>query len=75
MGRERDPFRIPRAGWEAAPVAGLASIDINGNGGAFGQGEAIAESSLGGLVVFALYQVLLTGLRTEALRRRGLIDR
>lgn len=75
MSRERDPFRIPHAGWEAAPAAGLASIDINGNGGAFGQGEAIAESSLGGLVVFALYQALLTGLRTEAMRRRGLIGR
>ena len=32
MTRERDPFRIPRAGWEAAPLAGLASIDLNQNG-------------------------------------------
>ena len=75
MSRDRDPFRIPRAGWEAAPAAGLASIDINGNGGSLGQGEAIAESSLGGLMVYGLYQALLTGLRTEALRRQGHLDR
>jgi hypothetical protein len=29
MSRNHDSFRIPRAGWEAAPSAGLASIDIN----------------------------------------------
>jgi len=75
MSRERDPFRIPRPGWEAAPTAGLASIDLNGNGGAFGSGEFVAESTLGGMAVYAIYQALLTGLRTEALRRRGEIDR
>ena len=75
MTRERDPFRIPRAGWEAAPAAGLASIDINANGGSFGQAELVAESSLGALVVYGLYQALLTALRSEAMRRQGLIDR
>jgi hypothetical protein len=75
MSREPDPFRIPRAGWEVAPTAGLASIDANGNGGAFSGGEFVAESTLGGLVVYAIYQALLTALRTEALRQRGEIDR
>jgi hypothetical protein len=75
MGRERDPFRIPRAGWEVAPAAGLASIDLNGNGGAFGGGEFVAESALGGMAVFAVYQALLTALRTEAMHRRGELDR
>lgn len=75
MSRERDPLRIPRAGREAAPAAGLAAIDINANGGSFGQAELVAESSLGGLVVYGLYQALLTGLRSEAMRRQGLIDR
>lgn len=75
MTRERDPFRIPRAGWEAAPAAGIASVDINFNGGSFGQAEIVAESSLGGLVVYGLYQALLTGLRSEAMRRQGLISR
>jgi hypothetical protein len=75
MSRETDPFRIPRPGWEAAPAAGLASIDINGNGGAFSGNEFVAESTLGGVVVYAIYQALLTALRTEAMRQRGEIDR
>ncbi|MCT0212430.1 MULTISPECIES: hypothetical protein [unclassified Synechococcus] len=75
MGRERDPFRLPRAGWEVAPAAGLASIDLNGNHAAFGGGEFVSESTLGGVAVYAIYQALLTGLRTEALRQRGEIDR
>ena len=75
MSRELDPFRIPRAGWEAAPTAGLAAIDANANGGAFSGGEFVAESSLCGVVVYAIYQALLTGLRTEAMRQRGEIDR
>lgn len=75
MSRERDPYRIPRAGWEIAPTAGLASIDLNGNHGALTGGEFIGESTVGGMVVFAIYQALLTGLRTEAMRKRGEIDR
>ena len=75
MTRERDPFRIPQAGIEAAPLAGLASIDVNLNGGSLTGGEFIIESTLGGIVVFATYQALLTGLRTEALRKRGEISR
>jgi hypothetical protein len=75
MTRDRDPFRIPQAGIEAAPLAGLASIDLNLNGGSVSGGEFITESTLGGVVVFAIYQALLTGLRTEALRKRGEINR
>jgi hypothetical protein len=75
MTRNRDPFRIPQAGLEVAPLAGLASIDVNLNGGSLTGGEFVAESTLGGVVVYAMYQALLTGLRTEALRKRGAIDR
>ena len=75
MSREHDPFRIPRAGWEAAPLAGLASIDLNRNGGAFTGGELFSESTVGGVVLYAAYQALLTALRTEALRKRGELDR
>lgn len=75
MARELDPYRIPRAGWEIAPTAGLASIDLNGNHGALTGGEFIGESTVGGMLVFAIYQALLTGLRTEAMRKRGEIDR
>ena len=75
MPRERDPYRIPRAGWEIAPAAGLASIDLNGNQGALTGSEFIGESTVGGMLVYAIYQALLTGLRTEAMRQRGEIDR
>ena len=75
MTRERDPFRIPRAGLEIAAIAGLTSIDINLNGGAIKGGEIVAESTLGGMAVYAIYQTLLSGLRTEALRKRGAISR
>ena len=75
MTRERDPYRIPRAGWEIAPTAGLAAIDLNGNHGAFTSTEFIGEHTVGGMLVYAAYQALLTGLRTEAMRKRGEIDR
>lgn len=74
MTRERDPFRIPRAGVEAAPLAGLASVDLGAPGSASG-GEFVAESTLGAVVVYALYQALLSTLRTEAMVRRGEISR
>jgi hypothetical protein len=75
MTREHDPYRIPRAGWEAAPLAGLASVDLNHNGGAFTGREFFSESTVGGVVLYAAYQALLSALRTEALRKRGDIDR
>ena len=75
MTRDRDPFRIPQAGVEMAPLAGLASIDVNLNGGSLSGREFVAESTLGGVVIYAIYQALLTGLRTEALRKRGAITR
>jgi hypothetical protein len=56
MGRARDPFRIPRAGIEMAPAAGLAALDVNFNGGHFSNGEFLAESTLGGMAVYACYQ-------------------
>ena len=51
-------------------MAGLFSIDANLNGGEF-----VAESTLGGVAIYAVYQALLTGLRTEALLQRGAICR
>lgn len=70
-----DSFRLPRVDWEAAPTAGLASIEANGNGDTLSRGEFVAESTFGGVVVSAIYQTLLTGLRAEALRQRGMTDR
>jgi hypothetical protein len=75
MARSIDPFQIPKAGLEIAPVAGLASLNVNGSIGPVPAPEFIGESTLGGMVVYAIYQALLTGLRTEAMRRRGELDR
>ena len=75
MTRSKDPYQIPKVGLEIAPVAGLASINVNGSVGAVPAGEFLGESTLGGMVVYAIYQALLTGLRTEAMRRRGELNR
>ena len=71
MARERNPLRMPAIGLEAIPLAALARLPLPGRGG----GRGLASSTLGGVAVFVAYQVLLTGLRSEALVRRGLIDR
>jgi hypothetical protein len=75
MTRQRDPFRIPHAGVEVAPLAGLAAIDLNIKSSGVSGGSHLVESSLGGVAVYATYQALLTGLRTEALRKRGRLSR
>ena len=75
MGRERDPFRIPRAGLELAPLAGLTAIPLGGAPSSLPAPRLLWESTLGAVVVFAAYQALLSGLRCEALVRRGEIDR
>ena len=74
MGRERDPFRIPRAGVEAAPLAGITSVDL-GLGGTVGPSKFVSESTLGAMVVYGVYQALLSALRTEAMVRRGELSR
>ena len=75
MGRCRDPYQIPKAGFEIAPVAGLATLNVNASIGPVSGGEFIAESTLGGMAIYTIYQALLTGLRTEAMRSRGELDR
>jgi len=75
MTRQRDPFLIPRAGVEAAPLAGLATLDLNGGRPPLSGRMFVAESALGGVVVYAVYQALLTSLRTEVLVRRGALGR
>ncbi len=75
MARERDPFRIPRTGAEAVPIAAFAAIDLQAGRPPLSGRMFVAESSLGGVVVYAVYQALLTSLRTEALVRRGALGR
>ena len=53
MSRSRDPFQIPKAGLEVAPLAGLASINVNGSVGPVSGTEFVSESTLGGVLVYA----------------------
>jgi hypothetical protein len=75
MSRDRDPFRIPRAGLEVAPLAGLVAIPLGSASTPLGTARLLSESTLGAVVVYATYQALLSGLRTEALVRSGDLNR
>ena len=75
MGRDRDPDRIPRAGYELAPLAGLASLPLGGSSSPLSSARLLGESTLGAVLVYAIYQALLTALRTEAMVRRSQLDR
>ena len=58
MARTQDPFQIPKAGLEIAPVAGLASINVNGSVGPVPAAEFVGESTLGLLGGISLAIVL-----------------
>jgi len=75
MGRDRNPDRIPRAGYELAPLAGLSSLPLSAAQPSLGSARLLSESTLGAVVVYAIYQALLTALRTEAMVRRCQLDR
>jgi hypothetical protein len=75
MTRERDPFQIPRAGLEAVPLAGWAALGIGVPGPALPTRQLVTEVTLAGMVVYGVYQALLSGLRSEGLVRRGVLSR
>ncbi|MEB3334748.1 MAG: hypothetical protein VKP70_07160 [Cyanobacteriota bacterium] len=75
MTREHDPFQIPRAGLEAAPLAGLASLRIGGRSAPLPTRQLVTEATLASMVVYGVYQALLSGLRSEGLVRRGVLTR
>lgn len=41
MARTQDPFQIPKACLEIAPIAGLASINVNGSFGSVPASESM----------------------------------
>ena len=75
MTRERDPYRLPLAGLEIAPLAGLISLPLPARPASPPASRLMLESGLGALLVYGVYQALLTALRCEALVRRGEMDR
>ena len=62
---------MPRAGLELAPLA-VAWAQPFATRAAL---PRLAQTGVAALVIYGSYQVLLSGLRSETLRRRGLIDR
>ena len=50
-------------------------MNIDRNPGPLSSTEIVGESILDGVLVYATYQALLTGLRTEAMLKRGALDR
>ncbi|MFN9645135.1 MAG: hypothetical protein ACK6BG_08470 [Cyanobacteriota bacterium] len=75
MTRERDPFQIPRAGVEAAPMAGWAVMGLGLSPATLPTRQLVTEATLASMVVYGVYQALLSGLRSEGLVRRGLLSR
>lgn len=75
MSRERDPYQVPQAGLEAAPLAGLAGLELSGGPVGLSTRRFLVESTVAGVMVYAAYQALLTGLRSEAMVRRGELGR
>lgn len=75
MSRERDPFQMPRVGLEMMPLAALVSLPLPGPASGLQSGRLLSESTLGAVLVYGMYQALLSALRCEALVRRGELDR
>jgi hypothetical protein len=71
MARAHHPRQMPRAGAELLPLAA-------GWAQPFATRAAplrLAQTGVTALIVYGAYQVMLSALRSETLRRRGLIDR
>ena len=68
-------YAIPVAGIEAVPLGVLASVDLNGSGAEAAFLETTIESTLGGVLLYAAYQSVLTMLKSETARRDGEITR
>lgn len=75
MSREPDSASIPRAGLEIVPLAALTRIPFPACAAALPRLRLLGQSTIGAVAVCALYQTLLTALRTESSVRRGEFNR
>jgi len=71
MARARHPRLMPRAGLELMPLAAGWAQPF----AARAPLARLAHTGVAALIVYGSYQVMLSALRSETLRRRGLIDR
>ena len=76
MPHESDPLPIPRAGMEIVPLAALTRIPFPPFAtAALPRLRLLGESTIGAIAVCAVYQSVLTALRTESSVRRGEFNR
>ncbi len=75
MTYDQTPLRTSQKAIEAAALACISSIGTNFQISSINRNKLIARSSLRGITIYLIYQTLLTGLRTEASRRKGEINR
>jgi hypothetical protein len=75
MPPDSESFSVPRPGLEITPWAALTRIPLPGCTTLFPRLRILGEATLGPLLICAIYQGLLTTLRTEAAVRRGELNR
>jgi hypothetical protein len=75
MPRDSESFSLPKPGLEITPWAALTRIPLPSCTALLPRLRNLGEAALGPLVICAIYQGLLTTLRTEAAVRRGELNR
>ena len=75
MPRDSESLSLPKPGLEITPWAALTRIPLPGCTTVFPRLRNLGEATLGPLLICAIYQGLLTTLRTEAAVRRGELNR
>jgi hypothetical protein len=75
MPRDSESLSLPRPGLEISPWAALTRIPLPVCRSLFPRLRILGEATLGPLLIFAIYQGLLSILRTEASVRRGELNR
>lgn len=75
MSRDSEPLSLPKPGLEITPWAALTRIPLPGCATLAPRLRNLGEATLGPLLICAIYQGLLTTLRTEAGVRRGELNR
>ena len=75
MRQNQSQQEISSKALELAVLASFTSLDAKIHGTNFTNPKFFAQSALGGLALYTIYKSLLTSLKTEALRKKGLINR
>ncbi len=69
------PLYIPYTKISIAGLSGFASMNFKLRREGYKSSKAITQSCLGNIAIYAIYQTLLVGFKTELLRKKGLITK